>query len=270
MQEERRLLSNGKVLSQKEINILNALPLVRRIAEFRLRGSYREAAEDIVQKVGLNLWRWSLVKKDSSHDELQEESQENLTEELKPNGEEMNGEDWLRVAQVVASREINSFFRSKYRKETRLSEAALENELFGQDRNNSSAFNWQSQSNNSFNSSLKQEGNSRAEMTSILRQVWKIIMEMTLRQKYALLLQKDELIINLLTHGCCSREEIAGALACTKAEFDIIFTSFPLTDEAIRHLIEKKINGEITLHQVWMARGKAKAKLEARIRPLIE
>lgn len=314
MPEESRISSQGAVLSQRETNILKVLPLVRRIAEFRLRGTFRTASEDIVQKVGLSLWRWSsnrnfsasvppdddrvsslsLVvgkadKTDSidqtAHDDedfssdfqklssVQDEKSvvgdslyKSLTDSRHLQIEKMTEDDWRRLAQVVTRHEINSFFRSKYRRERQLSEVVAETELPFRSRQDFA-------SGKHLGANLTTqgpEGGSRAEMASILCCVWNIVSEMSLRQKYSLLLQKDWLIINLLTHDCCSRAEIAAALDCTKAEFDAIFINLPLTDEAIAGLIEQKINDPVSVRQVWMARGKARAKLAAGMRPLIE
>lgn len=277
MREDRTPPSHGKVLSQLENNLLNALPLVRRIADFRLRGICREAAEDIAQKVVLNLWHWSLKRKDSGNKQSSIETEKGRekapplatrTESsitLQQSTEEMNQEDWLRIARVAARHEINSFFRSKYRRETIIVEASsLESPPLVERYVSRSKLQFPI-----FGYAPQLEGNSQTELASILAQVWKIILGMSLRQKYAFLFQKEEIIVNLLSHGCCRREEIAAALSCDKQEFDIILISLPLTDEVIRSLIEKKTKTMVTKRQVWMTRAKAKAKLAAEIKPLI-
>ena len=250
MQKEHHLLS------QRESNLLSAIALVRRIAAFKLHGVYRDAAEDIVQKVSLNLWRWNVRKKERAVEEAAIDFP-SVTNEAEETDAENQGQ-WLRLANIAARNEITSFFRSKYRREKALAESSLEDaahETHAQRR--------------ASNRPSNPEGNSPTEIASLLRQVWKIAQEFSFRQKYSFLLQKEELIINLLSHGCCRRQEMADSFGLDKAEFDTIVINLPLSDEAICDLIEKKTGERLTLRQIWMARGKAKAKLAGGLKHLL-
>lgn len=262
MQKEQHLLAG------QESNFLSVLTLVRRIATIKLRGAHRDEAEDIIQKVSLNLWRWGVRRKQTTtetqpnlKDSVLNRSNKEIDEKIlsQPvNSDELSQDEWMRLANTAAHNEISSFFRSKYRRESILNEASLENaarELSTQRK--ASAYN------------LNPEGNSKVEITSLLQQIWKIVQTFSLRQKYAFLLQKEELIVSLLTHGCCRRKEIAEILDLDKTEFDKIFISLPLNDEAICNLFEEKSGTQLTLRQIWMARGKAKTKLASELKHLI-
>jgi hypothetical protein len=271
-------------LSQQESNFLNALAFVRRVATFKLRGACSDAAEDIVQKVGLNLWRWSIRRKELMIEESainvtptmseltaeQDAALDEVRRAIKIGGirehktplsaapEVLSQNEWLRLANTAAHNEISSFFRGKYRREAILTQSSLEN-----------AAHKAVTQGQTLTLTSNPEGNSRAEITSLLRQVWKIIQELSPRQKYSFLLQKEELIINLLSHGCCRRQEIAKSLCLDKAEFDILLISLPLTDENIRNLLKKKTGTRLTLRQIWTARAKAKARLAAGLKLLL-
>lgn len=222
------------LLLQQEKYFLNALQLVRRIARQKLHGACRQAADDIVQQVSLNLCKF----KGRREEEEEEQSS--------PAAEGLTQEEWLKLANTAARNEITSYFRRKYRRERlfeEMPEEASDHFILFADQ------------------TAALEGNSRAEFASLLKQVWKLLETFSLRQKYAFILRNDDLIDDLISHECATLNEIAAFLELEAAEFYEIATVLPLPFEDIRHLIERKTGTTITVEQVWAAHAKARAKL---------
>ena len=208
--------------------------MIRQIAARKLPGYYRDAMDDIVQKIGLNLWKWKTQKDERGSGQADfkaagpADADFNAANSIQTGSVEesslagLSSEDWKKVANVAAHNEIKSFYSSKYQRQTSLSEQETDQERF--------------QENNSGNL----PGNTGAEVRSILVQLWKALQILSLRQKYAFLLQKEEFITDLIHHNCCKKQEIADFLHLDYAEFDTILSSLPLTDDEIQKLIEER------------------------------
>jgi DNA-directed RNA polymerase specialized sigma24 family protein len=85
------------------------------------------------------------------------------------------------------------------------------------------------------------EGQTELEFISLASLVWQNICSLTLRQRRALLLNSQELIIYLLKAGV-DDDEMKRVLEFDRADWDEIKSNLPLTDAQIARLIQKKSN----------------------------
>ena len=267
MQNEQHIVSGS---GEQEIFFLDTLPLIRRFTISRLRGLYLDQAEDLVQRVALNLWRWRTRRAAESNNDPPAEgcrtsgANQSAVEEIdnRKMGEQndLSSEQWLKLASAVTRNEISSFYRSKYRRETQLAETQSDRSMSDETDYNQSL---------TCPASARIEGNSRAEVASLLNQVWQILKEFPLHRRYAYLLGKEELIINMLTHGIATRRGLAESLNLTAIEFDIIVGNLPLADERIGNLIEMKTGAPASVKQIRTWRAKAKKRLAEKLKDKI-
>lgn len=215
--------------SAQEKYFLETLPLIRRLVGQKLNAYYRDAAEDISQKVILKLWKWK-----TRHPER-----------------EISEEEWRKLANTAAQNEIKTFYRHKSHRERQLPETtengsrhAAEDALAAPD------------------SPAELAGNTRAELRSLLVYVWNLLAAQSLREKQALLLKSDELIIYLISYRCCGIRELAAALELKEEEFVALLPRLPLGNEEIGRLLESKLTSKVAPAQVIKARHRARAKLK--------
>lgn len=112
------------------------------------------------------------------------------------------------------------------------------------------------------------EGETEIEVFSLVRSVWQGICKMSLRQRRALLLHSQELIIYILRSGI-SEEELAGVLGLKVSEWYDIRDRLPMTDARIATEMEcerKSGRPSSTAGSVKKARHEARVKLEGLIR----
>lgn len=160
----------------------------------------------------------------------------------------LSEEEWRKIANRATQNEIKRFCGSKFHKNVSLSE--IEEDRFD----------------SMINGCLQIAGNTDSEVRSTLKYLWKTIGNFSIRQKYALLFQKRDFIFELVSRKCCTIEEIADSLDVKREEFIWLSKRMPLSDEEIQRLLETKLCETVTIKQVWMARGKAKAKLAAALK----
>lgn len=208
---------------RQEKFIIQALANIQKLILFKLGSIYRDSVEDISQKVFYKIWSWKLR-----------------------NERDLEYEEWQRFINVAVQREISEFFSEKYRKDILFSqiEYKLEIETY------------------QYSFGKKQvEGNSESETRSILCLVWKAAQNLTIRQRYAFILYKPDLILWLITAQCCTTKELAEFLEMDEVEASELLKTFPISDEKIALLLETKIKESVNSQQLWDARTKAKRKI---------
>ena len=161
----------------------------------------------------------------------------------------LSEEEWLKYANRATQNEIKRFYGSKYRRNVSLSEIEEDHQF-----------------DFTVDGCPRPAGNTESEVRSSLKYLWKTVREFSLRQKYAFLFRKQDFIFELVSRECCAIEEIAGSLDLSRQEFIELAQRLPLSNEEIQELLETKLREEVTVKQVWMARGKANAKLAAALR----
>ena len=212
------------VVSLQEKYFLNTFPLIRHLIKRRLGVLNPDAGDDIFQTVALRLWQWITRKKEP----------------------QMSAEEWQRYANRATCNEIKRFYGSKFRKEISLSEIENDYEFIS-----------------SGDAAGETPGTTESEDCSSLRHWWETIRDCSLRQKYALLLSNQDFVFELVSRRCCRLEEIAESLILSREELLTLIGRLPLSNEDIQRLLKIKTGDQLTVRQIWMARGKAKAKLKA-------
>ncbi len=220
--------SDKNTSTEQERLMLETIPIIRRIAGSKLSLFYHDSIEDITQKVLLKLWKWKSGRTDK-----------NLT-----------GEEWKKLANTATQNEVITFYSHNSKKETRLSDTETTEELF---------FKVPTE---------KIEGNTELEVRSLLVCLWKVVQSFTLRQKYSILLQNQEFIVDLITTNCCKISDIADALSLEKDMLAQIIRLLPLPDDEICKIFETATGEKITPKQMWESRSKAKVKLLAELKKL--
>jgi DNA-directed RNA polymerase specialized sigma24 family protein len=112
------------------------------------------------------------------------------------------------------------------------------------------------------------EGTSDTEVFSLARLVWQEICSLSLRQRRALLLANQDIIINFLTCGITD-EELAEILNLTMEEWEIIKEKLPLKNFQIAELIKKEGN-EKSLESIINSIKKARHEARAKVRRLTD
>jgi DNA-directed RNA polymerase specialized sigma24 family protein len=153
---------------------------------------------------------------------------------------ELTGEEWQKLANTATQNEIKTFYSHKSNKEV----LSIDDE--DSIREDGLAF---------------LEGDTELEVNSLAVSSWKEIKNLSLRQKYALLLQKQELIFYLVASKCCQIDEVAEHLQVSNERFLQIFQLLPLSDEKISEIFFEVTNEKLTTKQIWEARSKARTKL---------
>lgn len=153
---------------------------------------------------------------------------------------EMSAEEWQSFAARTAYNEINRHFaRTSAQKSVPLDAAA------------------------EIPSSKASEGNSEAEIYSLINHFWQEICRLTVRQRRALLLHSQELVIYFLQAGNTD-DDLAGILDLTPEEWAEIKLRLPLSDAQIASLQAAKNRGEETESKpqsIKKARHEARLKL---------
>lgn len=106
------------------------------------------------------------------------------------------------------------------------------------------------------------EGQSEAEVCSLAVQVWQKICSLTLRQRQALLLGSDDLVLYLLQCGITDKE-LAENLNLTIEEWSVVKDRLPLKSVQIAQLLRKSGNRNSYESSV---RSTIKARHEARLK----
>ncbi len=212
----------------QENHILQTFGYVHRIVSRQLGPKYRDSVEDLKQRVFLKLWHWKTVRSEK----------------------DLSGEEWQKIANVAVHNEVAKFFGEKYNRTI----------LFSQmdDKGQEEIFSIPS-------ADRLIEGNSAAEKRSLILLIWKAVQILTLRQKYAFILQNEDFVIEFITAECCSMGELAAYFELAEVEFSDIVELMPLNDEKISELLETKIKEKISPNKIWEARSKAKAKLAKKL-----
>jgi DNA-directed RNA polymerase specialized sigma24 family protein len=110
-------------------------------------------------------------------------------------------------------------------------------------------------------------GNTQAEVASLLSKFWQGICQLSLRQRRALLLGSDSLIVLLRFNGV-SNQNLGEILGLTESELLEVINRLPLKDAQIAHLIaardgdaKNRSIGSLT-QSIKKARHKARARLQ--------
>lgn len=151
---------------------------------------------------------------------------------------EMSAEEWQSFAARTAYNEINRHFAQTAAQKNLPLDAAAE-----------------------ILSSKAIEGNSEAEIYSLINHFWQEICRLTVRQRRALLLHSQELVIYFLQAGI-TNEELAGILDLPPEEWAEIKLRLPLSDARIASLQAARGDGtESKTQSIKKARHEARAKL---------
>ena len=213
------------VTSTPENYFLKALPLIHQIVSRKLNFFYVDFVEDIEQKVILSLWKWKLSHSDKK----------------------LSDEDWLKLTNTSTRNEIKRFFSNRSRQPMSLTEVT-ERSLFDNPPETLQT--------------PPPFGNTKTEVSSLVRKMWKILQKQSLFEK-AVFLLKDRKIINyLVLCKCCGIEEIAETLEMTTDEFKRLYKTLPFSDENLRLWLAKKLNREFKANQIHKARHRIRAKFK--------
>ena len=200
---------------------LETIPLIRSIAAHKIGRKYTSAVEDLVQKTALKLWSWQSKKEDLS----------------------LTREEWRRLANTAAQNEVKTFYKQKFHKEVPIPDHEG-GQVFA-DKSGESRI----------------EGNTGAESNSLMTFLWKAMQELSLRQRFALLLWDKAFIVNLIVGGCCTIGELATFFKLEEKSLRKLIKILPLSDSDLSELLKREFELEVTERQIWNARGKAKKKL---------
>lgn len=207
----------------QEKYFLNTFPLMNLIILQKLNALYLDYLEDIKQKVALSLWKWKVRRPEK----------------------ELSEEEWAKLINTSTQNEIKRFHSDKMSRATSLSDVS----------ENSQAENLVVLQTSS------PLGNTPTEAASLLLQIWQVIKEQTLREKFALLLRDREIINHLVSYKCCGINEVAATLELTTDEFLQVYRSLPFSDAEIGICLGKKLEKEVNAEQISKARQRMRAKL---------
>ncbi|HRH44131.1 MAG TPA: hypothetical protein PKY82_21040 [Pyrinomonadaceae bacterium] len=213
------------VTATQEKYFLNTFPLINSIIFRKLNAFYTDYVEDIKQKVILSLWKWKLLRPEK----------------------ELTEEEWGKLSNSSTNNEIKRFQKANMSQPTSL------DEMTETGQGEVSAESLQTPS---------PVGNTRAEASSLLREVWKVIKKQSLREKFALLLQDREIINHLFLYECCDITEVAESLELSTDEFSKFYQRLPLSNTAIGLLLGQKLKKEIDGEQISKARQRIRKKLQ--------
>ena len=208
--------------------LLGTVPLIKRIAAGKLNLFSRDFVEDITQKVFLKLWNWKSRKKETA----------------------LNEEEWKKLANTATQNEIKSFYAHKSKREIQFSEVADDDVFFSESKISEIA------------------GNTSHETRTLLILIWKTLQTFSLRQKYSILLQNQEFIVDLVTSGVCQISEIAESLKLENDVLAQIIRELPLPDETVCQIFYQAVGEKLVPKNIWEARNKAKVKLFAELKKL--
>ena len=234
----------------EESNFLNTYPLIRRITARGLLFNYRDADEDIVQEVIFKLWQWRtrpyFEQRTGDGQESGDEDSEKSSNSIC-----LSAEEWQRFANTATRNEIKTFFTAKHQKEIPLPETLEEDcspvVVAGKAL------------------TTRIEGSTEYELESQLRGIWRSLLNLTCRERYALILRDRTLGNRLIYYGCCKAQDIADVLAMRREEFIEIYKRLPVGDTEIARLLEKKLGQPVAAAQVTKARQRARTKIRQRL-----
>ena len=223
----------------EETHFLSVYSLVRRIVGYHLGNRFPDAVEDVTQHSMVKLWQWRtrrvVVNQNSDIEK------EGKAVELLP-------EDWQRIAGRTAVNEVKTFYTAKHQREVPLTAEIISGESCPADIARQLP-------------TFIIEGNTDYETESQLSEIWKSFLNLSLREKYALILKRRIFCNWLVASGNCKTKEIAAALEVSPQEFIEIYKRLPIDDEEIAHLLERKLLEKVAPAKVVKARQRAKAKL---------
>jgi hypothetical protein len=209
---------------EDEQAIVRTATLIRQIAYRKMRAIQTDLVEDILQIVLARLWHWSERKA----------------------GAGLTDEEWSRLANKVTHNEIRRLLRRQFTENRKLSEMVVSRDPL-------------IRSEHTFSAST--EGNTDAEIRSILLLVWKNLSHYTCLEKCSYLLKSADLSRLLISHRCCGIGELAEALGLTSVEFLELIGSLPLSDKDIVSFIEQKLALELTPKKILDARYRVRLRL---------
>lgn len=151
---------------------------------------------------------------------------------------EMSAQDWESFAARAALNEVNRHFRQKSNEPVESLDAAAD-----------------------LSSEKIVHGETAAEVESLTRFLWQAICQLTLRQRRALLLHSQELILRLFL-GKVSEQELLEALHLTEAQWSEIYPKLPLSDAMIAMIDGAENNSARAAANIAKARLEARRKLK--------
>lgn len=160
-------------------------------------------------------------------------------EKFREKSEAMSPDEWQSFAARAAYNEINRHFSGKFTQLVPLDEALEVVE------------------------SKSATGESEVEIGSLVQFIWQDICRMTVRQRRALLLHSQQLIVYFLWSGI-NDKKLAAALDLTDEKWMKVKIEMPLSDARIAELSDdKNRTSEPNVRSIKKARHEARAKLRA-------
>jgi DNA-directed RNA polymerase specialized sigma24 family protein len=238
-------------ISQFAQDLVAIEPLIRRVVRGRLNSFHRQSAEDIAQRVLLNLWQWR-----TRHGER-----------------EISPVELQKIAARSARRAVQFYYRQQNKQGMRNifptqdfdnSINKTEEDPHNQPEDNHSDNNLCNDHRDAWATDAEAAsyaGGTEMEVASLAKFLFRQILGLSGRQRFALLLQKSELIVHLITNKACLIPELADTLALTKTEFLIIVRRLPLSDEEIGELWTPEKGEPLCAKQVREARCRARLRI---------
>lgn len=210
--------------------LLRVTPLVRRIVRGNLRGIHlKRATEDVEQQVLLALWQWRGRNPDRK----------------------LTAEEMAKTASRAAKRAAHYYYRRENKQQMRNpTDPQVDFERVKINENVAAAKN------------VSLAGETKTEVRSLGKFLFQSIEKLTPRQRFALLLQKSDLIARLLAARACRVLDVAASLSLNRAEFVAALKQMPLSDEQIGELWTEKTGESLTSKQVREARCKARRNIK--------
>lgn len=186
----------GAGAADAQDTFLAALPVVQLIVRRRRSVLHHTDAADLSQGIALRLWKWR--------------------ERYLEKSRSMSGGEWGSFAARTAYNEINRFLSNSSKALSIDDEADIESV--------------------SAISANGVEGETAAEVFSLIRMFWRLTGELSLRQRRALILHSLELVIYFLQSGVTDND-LAGILGFERETWNDIRSRLPLTDIEIAAVI---------------------------------
>jgi DNA-directed RNA polymerase specialized sigma24 family protein len=232
-------------------DLVAAEPLIRRIVQQRLNSFHRQSAEDIAQRVLLNLWQWRnrYSEREISPVELQKIGARSARRAVQLYYRQQNKQSMRNIIHTADfASSINKTEEDCYNQPE---DGPSENNLCHDERDTPRID----------AETASCTASTAMEVASLAKFLFRQILELSGRQRFALLLQKSELIVHLITNKACLIPELADALALTKTEFLTIVRRLPLSDEEIGELWTAEKGEALCSKQVREARCRARLRI---------
>lgn len=213
--------------SIQENFILQALNNVHKLILYKLGAAHTASVDDLRQRIFYKIWQWRHRNK-----------------------KELEFSEWQKLINRTVNSEVSEYFSEKTHREILFSQAEID--FYNQDC-------LAEHSQNEVNQKL--EGNSEAEIRSLLQRIWQAAQSLTIRQRYGFLLYQPDFLIEFVVYGCGTTAEIAAFFELTREELAEIMKKRPLSDEKIAVILATKIKEKISPTVLREARAKAKKKL---------